>query len=493
MVLLPFGAAGAPYQKITAEVPSYLPPGVKDSVLIVWGPPVAELPNQKVDTGESPVVWVKVRVGAKGRATDVRVVYSTVQDSAKIAAALKAAKLGLYYAAWNGPYPVEYEGYYPVVFYAFDYAEYSPNQPLRIYSATKAIASHWKKLAGFGSYKQADWKDIEIYVGRDAPVVAPDSPFHPPRPATLAQTPAEPMVWFRARIDRKGHVKSATRYDYFENVQELEKEAAKAVRKATFPIKKINDKPLEYDAYVAVPFEQPRGAFRKLGYPEPDDQPDWSEPPHTADPTTLAPSEILSRSGMEGTVAVRMLVSNEGSVLNARVDSSSGFIELDRLAIFCAKRLGFAPATKSDNVISAWTTVRLSFVATVPYSAPAAQKGNPSDRLDATGPNSDSESETLPKGEFVAVEVQPEMIKEVPPLYPREAMMKNLQGKVWVSVLVDKNGLVRSSSVARTSGHAALDSAAVQAARLCKYKPGKQNGKPVAVWVTYPVDFSINR
>lgn len=103
------------------------------------------------------------------------------------------------------------------------------------------------------------------------------------------------------------------------------------------------------------------------------------------------------------------------------------------------------------------------------------------------------ESEYLPDAsEFVPVEIYPEMIYEEKPEYPRLAKQAGLEGTVWVQALVDKEGTVRKAQVARSSGTAALDEAAVEAAYKNKFKPGIQNGRPVAVWVTYKVDFQIS-
>jgi len=117
--------------------------------------------------------------------------------------------------------------------------------------------------------------------------------------------------------------------------------------------------------------------------------------------------------------------------------------------------------------------------------------------ITATGDGGDiqvdiNDEDYLPAaGEFVAVEVQPEMIHEVKPTYPRLAEQARITGKVWVMALVDKDGNVRDAKVARSSGTASLDDAAVAAAKECKYKPGIQNGRPVAVWVTYPIEFVL--
>lgn len=102
------------------------------------------------------------------------------------------------------------------------------------------------------------------------------------------------------------------------------------------------------------------------------------------------------------------------------------------------------------------------------------------------------EEEYLPApDEFVPVEIQPEMIYEQKPEYPRLANSAGLSGIVWVKALVDKDGSVRQAQVAKSSGTASLDEAAVEAAYKNKFKPAIQNGRPVAIWVTYKVEFKI--
>lgn len=94
--------------------------------------------------------------------------------------------------------------------------------------------------------------------------------------------------------------------------------------------------------------------------------------------------------------------------------------------------------------------------------------------------------------EFVPVEILPEMIHEVKPEYPRLAREAGLEGRVWIKALVDKNGNVRDAVIAKSSGVEVLDQAALKVAKLNKFKPGIQNGRPVAVWVTYKVDFVLD-
>ena len=93
---------------------------------------------------------------------------------------------------------------------------------------------------------------------------------------------------------------------------------------------------------------------------------------------------------------------------------------------------------------------------------------------------------------FVYREVEPEMVHEVAPEYPRSIRNMGMGGKVIVQALVDIDGKVREVRVARSSGMTGLDDAAVAAAYKCTYTPALQNGHPIAVWVSYSVVFEID-
>jgi len=94
--------------------------------------------------------------------------------------------------------------------------------------------------------------------------------------------------------------------------------------------------------------------------------------------------------------------------------------------------------------------------------------------------------------EFVPTEIPAEMISEATPEYPRLAKQAGLEAVVWVKALVDKNGDVKKAMVYKSSGSkAGFDEMAVAAAYNCKFKPAVQNGRPVAVWVAYSVEFSL--
>ena len=72
------------------------------------------------------------------------------------------------------------------------------------------------------------------------------------------------------------------------------------------------------------------------------------------------------------------------------------------------------------------------------------------------------------------------------PSYP-EQEAKNHQGTVTLRFLVGADGKVRKSMVSTSSGHPALDQAALVAISKCSFNPPVANGKPVDAWV--PVQY----
>lgn len=95
-------------------------------------------------------------------------------------------------------------------------------------------------------------------------------------------------------------------------------------------------------------------------------------------------------------------------------------------------------------------------------------------------------------GEFVFHEVEPTFVVHAQPEYPRHLRSIGLGGEVEVQVLVDIDGRVKDARVARSSGHEALDEAAIEAAYKNVFTPALQNGRPVAVWVSYRVVFTTD-
>ena len=86
----------------------------------------------------------------------------------------------------------------------------------------------------------------------------------------------------------------------------------------------------------------------------------------------------------------------------------------------------------------------------------------------------------------------PEVVHEVKPDYTREAMQQLIQGSVWLLVVVNETGDVSEVTVSKSlDKEYGLDQAAIDAAKQWKFKPGRKDGKAVAVQVTIELTFKL--
>lgn len=92
--------------------------------------------------------------------------------------------------------------------------------------------------------------------------------------------------------------------------------------------------------------------------------------------------------------------------------------------------------------------------------------------------------------EGITPDVAPVLMKIVVPQYPESAMKKKLSGTVWLNVLVDEKGGVKSARVLKTDAEE-LNQAAIQTALKYTFIPGTYRKKPIPVWVSLPIQFRL--
>lgn len=88
----------------------------------------------------------------------------------------------------------------------------------------------------------------------------------------------------------------------------------------------------------------------------------------------------------------------------------------------------------------------------------------------------------------------PIMKTECRPSYPEGAMLKGLEADVWVQAIVGTDGLVHRAKITKPSAHGlepGFELCALNAAMGNIFDPAMKEGKPIAVWVTYPVSFRL--
>jgi protein TonB len=76
--------------------------------------------------------------------------------------------------------------------------------------------------------------------------------------------------------------------------------------------------------------------------------------------------------------------------------------------------------------------------------------------------------------------------REYPPLL-RDA---GVGGTVDVWLFIDDQGVVQRTIVDKSSGHQALDDAALEVARAIEFTPALNRDKRVPVWISLPITFT---
>ena len=74
--------------------------------------------------------------------------------------------------------------------------------------------------------------------------------------------------------------------------------------------------------------------------------------------------------------------------------------------------------------------------------------------------------------------------------YPPLLRDAGIGGTVLVWFLIDETGKVQNTLIKESSGHKALDEAALKVADMMLFTPAQNRGKPVPVWIALPITFS---
>ncbi len=84
-----------------------------------------------------------------------------------------------------------------------------------------------------------------------------------------------------------------------------------------------------------------------------------------------------------------------------------------------------------------------------------------------------------------------EVLHVARPLYPREAVRREIEGRVTVMLLVGRDGSVSQTYVLDPGRFPLLETAAREAARRYVFRPYTVDGKTTPFWVRLPFDFHL--
>ena len=222
----------------------------------------------------------------------------------------------------------------------------------------------------------------------------------------------------------------------------------------------------------------------------------------------LYPTDAAA-DGISGTVKLKLLVDTNGSIKATQTIWNGHDERLVNAALEGLRKTGLTAGTVDKKPTKMWVNVEVVF--------DASTQAIKNDRRSISATHSEIDSSysigaeplELPEefeiiaqeqeqreygiGYFVPAEILPTYDKEELARvleYPRLARLNDLEGNVLVGVQVDTNGrplqvIIRKSSIK------IFNNSAVEAASAITYTPGWVNGKPVKMWLIYPIKYRL--
>lgn len=201
--------------------------------------------------------------------------------------------------------------------------------------------------------------------------------------------------------------------------------------------------------------------------------------------------EEAKKNGIQGRVIARFCITAQGGV--DKISVLKGVSpELDNEAIRVISSLpAFYPGKQGGKPVPVWYMVPITF-SLGPKNESAANSIDNQPVLVKTESNNNEpymEVQEMPVYQGGDTALINFIVKNI--VYPSEAKRQGIQGKVIARFCVTKTGSIDRVSVLRGVSPE-LDMEAIRVIKLLPaFKPGRQDGVPVDVWYTIPVDFKL--
>jgi TonB family protein len=191
--------------------------------------------------------------------------------------------------------------------------------------------------------------------------------------------------------------------------------------------------------------------------------------------------QALRESGVGGQVGVAVYVDESGKVSRMQIKSSSGVPELDEAALRVAGMLQFTPARSGDRTTGAWLDLPINFQAPVPERMPE--------------PAAARRAAVAASPVFTPYTVAPKLLNQqdvgatLQRYYPPLLRDAGIGGTANVWFFIDEDGKVLKAELKQSTGHDALDEAALRVAQTMVFSPALNRDQKVNVWVDMPIVF----
>lgn len=225
---------------------------------------------------------------------------------------------------------------------------------------------------------------------------------------------------------------------------------------------------------------------------------------------------LLRDAGIGGTVVVWFFIDERGVVRNQFVQESSGHQALDEAALRVAPIFRFTPALNRDQAVPVWVTFPITFrtggggeeAAQSEMDATEARQRAALERatrvIEARLAAGESDAGEAGEAGEVDISASPaftpyttapqrtndqEVVRALEREYPPLLRDAGIGGTVNVWFFIDEEGVVRNQRIQRSSGHGALDEAALRVAPVVRFTPALNQGEAVPAWVAFPITF----
>ena len=197
--------------------------------------------------------------------------------------------------------------------------------------------------------------------------------------------------------------------------------------------------------------------------------------------------QLARLSGIEGKVYVKALIDEKGNVIKTEIMKSDNSV-LDGAAVDAVKKSKFSPALdKQNKPVKVWVVIPMSFKLNIYKKAEGKLL-----KYDELGPPPSNVKVGDPDiNDFILVEKYPELIESANPQYPEIAKRAGITGKVYVKLLVDKEGTPKKAIVIKSDSEL-FNQSAVDAAMKSKFTPAINKGEAIAVWIVLPYKFALD-
>ncbi len=208
---------------------------------------------------------------------------------------------------------------------------------------------------------------------------------------------------------------------------------------------------------------------------------------------------LLRDAGIGGTAEVWVYVDADGTIQRTQINKTSGYDALDRAALQVVPTMRLSPALNRDEAVGAWLSIPVTFGPSASNTTSSIERALPV--------GEERDVAVLPEGRtddisrapvFTPMTVRPRIVnasevnQALTENYPPLLRDAGIGGTAHVWFFIDADGTVQKTQIQKSSGHDALDQAALRVAETIRLSPAENHGQPVAVWVSVPITFSSN-